>query len=106
VHVILRGGAKGPNYAAEYVKDCGQKLAKAGLAAKIMVRKGQTSTPVCDNLDEHRLTAVTATVKSNTSNSSKLQKISYVLKQFPLSVGVFNIDFRRSNLSQTWRRVP
>jgi phospho-2-dehydro-3-deoxyheptonate aldolase len=37
VHVILRGGAKGPNYAAEYVRDCGEKLLKAGLPAKIMV---------------------------------------------------------------------
>ena len=38
VHVILRGGAKGPNYAAEYVRDCGEKLLKAGLPPKIMVR--------------------------------------------------------------------
>ncbi|KAA1469796.1 3-deoxy-7-phosphoheptulonate synthase [Dentipellis sp. KUC8613] len=37
VHVILRGGSKGPNYAAEYVRDCGEKLAKAGLAQKIMI---------------------------------------------------------------------
>ncbi|EGN97991.1 hypothetical protein SERLA73DRAFT_182804 [Serpula lacrymans var. lacrymans S7.3] len=37
VHVILRGGAKGPNYAAEYVRECGEKLTKAGLACKIMV---------------------------------------------------------------------
>ncbi|ETW81765.1 hypothetical protein HETIRDRAFT_318732 [Heterobasidion irregulare TC 32-1] len=37
VHVILRGGAKGPNYAAEYVRDCGEKLAKAGLPQKIMI---------------------------------------------------------------------
>ncbi|KAL0961032.1 hypothetical protein HGRIS_006022 [Hohenbuehelia grisea] len=37
VHVILRGGASGPNYAAEYVRDSGAKLAKAGLAQKIMI---------------------------------------------------------------------
>jgi 3-deoxy-7-phosphoheptulonate synthase len=37
VHVILRGGAKGPNYAAEFVADCGQKLIKAGLPVKIMI---------------------------------------------------------------------
>jgi len=37
VHVILRGGAKGPNYSAEYVRDCAQKLAKAGLPSKIMI---------------------------------------------------------------------
>ena len=37
VHVILRGGAKGPNYAAEYVRDYSEKLAKAGLAQKLMV---------------------------------------------------------------------
>jgi 3-deoxy-7-phosphoheptulonate synthase len=38
VHIILRGGSKGPNYAAEYVRDAGQKLAKAGLPQRIMVR--------------------------------------------------------------------
>jgi 3-deoxy-7-phosphoheptulonate synthase len=38
VHVILRGGAKGPNYAAEHVQDCGEKVLKAGLLPKIMVR--------------------------------------------------------------------
>ncbi|KXN88235.1 Phospho-2-dehydro-3-deoxyheptonate aldolase, Phe-sensitive [Leucoagaricus sp. SymC.cos] len=37
VHVILRGGSKGPNYTAEYVRDAGQKLAKAGLPQKIMI---------------------------------------------------------------------
>lgn len=37
-HIILRGGASGPNYAAEHVRDCGAKLAKAGLPQKIMVR--------------------------------------------------------------------
>ena len=37
VHIILRGGAKGPNYAVEFVKDSGEKLAKAGLAGRIMV---------------------------------------------------------------------
>lgn len=38
VHVILRGGSKGPNYAAEYVREAGEKLVKAGLPAKLMVR--------------------------------------------------------------------
>ncbi|KZT19469.1 phospho-2-dehydro-3-deoxyheptonate aldolase [Neolentinus lepideus HHB14362 ss-1] len=37
VHVILRGGSKGPNFAAEFVRDCGEKLAKAGLPQKIMI---------------------------------------------------------------------
>jgi len=37
VHVILRGGATGPNYAAEFVRDTGAKLAKAGLPQKIMI---------------------------------------------------------------------
>lgn len=37
VHVILRGGAKGPNYEAEYVRDCAEKLKKAGLSTRIMV---------------------------------------------------------------------
>lgn len=38
VHVILRGGSKGPNYAAEHVRDCYEKLCKAGLSGKIMVK--------------------------------------------------------------------
>ena len=37
VHIILRGGSGGPNYAAEYVRDCGAKVAKAGLPQKIMI---------------------------------------------------------------------
>lgn len=37
MHVILRGGAKGPNYSSEFVADCGDKLKKAGLAPKIMI---------------------------------------------------------------------
>lgn len=37
-HIILRGGAQGPNYAAEHVRACGQKLAKAGMPGRIMVR--------------------------------------------------------------------
>ncbi|EIM86120.1 phospho-2-dehydro-3-deoxyheptonate aldolase [Stereum hirsutum FP-91666 SS1] len=37
VHVILRGGSKGPNYAAEYVREAGEKLVKAGLPAKLMI---------------------------------------------------------------------
>ncbi|PCH40148.1 3-deoxy-7-phosphoheptulonate synthase [Wolfiporia cocos MD-104 SS10] len=37
VHVILRGGSNGPNYAAEFVRDCGEKLAKAGFPQRIMI---------------------------------------------------------------------
>ncbi|KAI0657369.1 3-deoxy-7-phosphoheptulonate synthase [Cubamyces menziesii] len=37
VHVILRGGTSGPNYSAEFVRACGEKLAKAGFAPKIMI---------------------------------------------------------------------
>jgi len=37
VHIILRGGTHGPNYTVEYVREAGAKLAKAGLAQKIMV---------------------------------------------------------------------
>jgi 3-deoxy-7-phosphoheptulonate synthase len=38
VHVILRGGAKGPNYTAEHVRECGEKVMKAALPVKVMVR--------------------------------------------------------------------
>jgi len=37
VHVILRGGTNGPNYAAEFVRDTGEKLGKHGLRQKIMI---------------------------------------------------------------------
>jgi len=37
VHVILRGGSSGPNYSAEFVREAGAKLAKAGLAQKVMI---------------------------------------------------------------------
>ncbi|KAF9468591.1 hypothetical protein BDZ94DRAFT_1245794 [Collybia nuda] len=37
VHVILRGGAHGPNYTAEFVRDAATKLAKAKLPTKIMI---------------------------------------------------------------------
>jgi 3-deoxy-7-phosphoheptulonate synthase len=37
VHIILRGGAKGPNYASEYVRDAAAKVSKAGFAPKIMI---------------------------------------------------------------------
>ncbi|KAG8952053.1 hypothetical protein FRC04_005386 [Tulasnella sp. 424] len=36
-HIILRGGATGPNYSAEHVRACAGKLAKAGLPQKIMI---------------------------------------------------------------------
>lgn len=37
VHVILRGGSSGPNYGAEFVRDCGEKMLKAGFPPKIMI---------------------------------------------------------------------
>ncbi|KAF9046729.1 hypothetical protein BJ165DRAFT_1473906 [Panaeolus papilionaceus] len=37
VHIILRGGSSGPNYGADFVRDAAAKLAKAGLAQKIMI---------------------------------------------------------------------
>jgi 3-deoxy-7-phosphoheptulonate synthase len=69
VHVILRGGSKGPNYAAEYVRDCGEKVTKAGLFPKVMVR---SCINICFDLVDfnygsNRLIAVTATALSNTA---------------------------------------
>lgn len=37
-HVILRGSSKGPNFEAEHVVSAGEKLRKAGLAPRLMVR--------------------------------------------------------------------
>ncbi|SUO95910.1 3-deoxy-7-phosphoheptulonate synthase AroG [Suttonella ornithocola] len=36
-HIILRGGNKAPNYSAQDVADCEEKLRKAGLPEKIMI---------------------------------------------------------------------
>ena len=79
VHVILRGGSKGPNYAAEYVRDCGEKLLKAGLAPKIMVRAYLNFR---DQLDSsrtcalRRLIAATGIVQNSTNDKLTLRKIS------------------------------
>ncbi|KAG7443066.1 3-deoxy-7-phosphoheptulonate synthase [Guyanagaster necrorhizus] len=37
VHIILRGGTHGPNYGADFIRDAGSKLSKAGVVQKIMV---------------------------------------------------------------------
>jgi 3-deoxy-7-phosphoheptulonate synthase len=58
VHVILRGGIQGPNYAAEYVREAGNKLAIAGLPKKIMIdcshgnssKQHQKQVEVADNI--------------------------------------------------------
>ncbi len=36
-HVILRGGASGPNYTPEHVKSVGSKLTKANVTTRIMI---------------------------------------------------------------------
>ncbi|RXK40787.1 3-deoxy-7-phosphoheptulonate synthase [Tremella mesenterica] len=36
-HVILRGSSKGPNYSADHVEACGEKLKKAGLSSRLMI---------------------------------------------------------------------
>ena len=63
----------GPNYAAEFVKDCGEKLKKADLPQKIMVSHHNlagASAPLVHSIHRHfRSTAVTATVKNNTKNN-------------------------------------
>jgi 3-deoxy-7-phosphoheptulonate synthase len=46
-HVILRGSSKGPNYEAEHVEACAEKIKKAGLNPKIMVRLGSHSMSEC-----------------------------------------------------------
>ena len=82
VHIILRGGNKGPNYAAEYVKDCGEKLKKAGLPQKIMVRV-YLSIELPSLVDSffaaaRRSIAAMGTAKNNMKNRSRSPKILYV----------------------------
>jgi 3-deoxy-7-phosphoheptulonate synthase len=36
-HIVLRGGAQGPNYSAEFIEHAGQLLSKAGLTPSILV---------------------------------------------------------------------
>ncbi|PAV17017.1 3-deoxy-7-phosphoheptulonate synthase [Pyrrhoderma noxium] len=58
VHIILRGGAKGPNYEAEFVRDCAAKLKAAGLPQRIMIdcshgnssKQHQRQVIVADNI--------------------------------------------------------
>ncbi len=42
-HVILRGSSKGPNYEAEHVLSAGEKLRKAGLSPRLMVRRERST---------------------------------------------------------------
>lgn len=37
MHVILRGGSKGPNYEAEHVREAEKQLSKAKISNKIMI---------------------------------------------------------------------
>ncbi|KAG6891347.1 hypothetical protein C0992_008462 [Termitomyces sp. T32_za158] len=58
VHIILRGGTSGPNYAAEFVRDAGLKLAKQNLSPKVMIdcshgnsqKQHQRQVEVADNI--------------------------------------------------------
>ncbi|KAG6836687.1 hypothetical protein H0H93_004977 [Arthromyces matolae] len=58
VHVILRGGASGPNFAAEHVRDASAKLAKQNLPQKLMIdcshgnslKQHQKQVEVADNI--------------------------------------------------------
>ena len=60
VHIILRGGTKGPNFAAEHVKAAGAQLVKAGLPQKIIVCPPDEVLII--RLHSSRSTVVTATV--------------------------------------------
>ena len=71
MHVILRGGASGPNYAAEFVRDAGVKVAKAGLPPKIMVGLDCFTLPHTAPLINSRLTAVMEIVRNNIRSKQK-----------------------------------
>ena len=63
----------GPNYTAEFVKDCGEKLKKGDLPQKVMVShhdlvKAQVPLFIVFRR-RFRSTAATATVKNSTKNS-------------------------------------
>lgn len=72
-HVILRGSSKGPNYGADDVAACAEKLNKSGLPAKIMV----CFLTIFSDLKVHwlkqanRSTALTVTPPNNTSTKSR-----------------------------------
>lgn len=78
VHIILRGGVSGPNYTADFVRDAGAKLKKAGVVQKIMVCAASASrTKKTDNkLD--RSTAPTEIPTNNTRTKKRSRTISYV----------------------------
>lgn len=92
-HVILRGSSKGPNYGADDVAACAEKLNKSGLPAKIMV----CFLTIFSDLMVHwlkqanRLTALTVTPLNNTS--TKLRSVptlppSFLLAPHPTSSSV------------------
>lgn len=75
-HVILRGSSKGPNYEAEHVEACSEKLKKAGLIPKIMA-----STAMLGTSTQGLIARSTARMEIRPSSSSdKLSsvKTSYV----------------------------
>ena len=76
VHIILRGGAKGPNYAAEYVREAGEKLLKAGLPPKIMVCLHLAFRVLLTHMRlPRRSIAVTETAASSINDKLTLRRI-------------------------------
>ena len=69
-HVILRGSSKGPNYEAEHVEACGEKLKKAGLNPKFMVSRvfALSLVPTADQLTRYRSTVRTVTRQNSISD--------------------------------------
>ena len=101
VHVILRGGSKGtgyvgcgfsrlttpigPNYSAENVKDCGEKLKKADLPQKIMVSCRRLETFV-----RHSFLSPASQIDCSHGNSQKqhkkqLEVVSDIVSHLPSS---------------------
>lgn len=96
VHVILRGGSKGPNYAAEYVREAGEKLIKAGLPAKLMVRLYTPHWISFIGLNYsrfvRRLTAATETAQNSIVARSMSPRISYVSSSHLVALSVCSLS--------------
>jgi 3-deoxy-7-phosphoheptulonate synthase len=82
VHIIMRGGASGPNYTADFVRDAGEKLKKAGVAQKIMVFVCAPTFFFPTKSGPDRSTAATETAPSSTRNKRRLQTILYVESKY------------------------